>query len=239
VEKAESGADYAVYDGPVITAEQAGYGMDVIQEEFKDQIINLRAADAVIEAPNGAGPQLTAEEKAFEAFLGFHPEAIESMDAGEDEGPVLSETDLKRLQGVKQEVDRASNDLQGLSWRVNYLVERDGKTPCARLRYLAKDHQVTLNLHHAVIRTLVNLSRSLPALAGHWAVAMCLTEGENILPHLSAEAREDVLLKDAMAKLARHNTSPRSVPEKAGASVRLRRQWDFMHSADDLNSLLD
>ena len=40
-----------------------------------------------------------------------------------------------------------------------------------------------------------------PKLAGHWAVAMCLTEDNRILPHLSSESREDLLMFDAMAKV--------------------------------------
>jgi len=51
-----------------------------------------------------------------------------------------------------------------------------------------------------MIQRLLKLSDIDPDLAGHWAMAMCLLDEQNILPHISAETREDLLLLDAMIR---------------------------------------
>ena len=94
----------------------------------------------------------------------------------------------------------AKLELEDIIWRVNYLVGKDGQTPNLSHRFLFQKNTVILNLNHPDIKELVYFSGENPKLAGHWAVALCLLDEKNILSHISAEAREDLLLLDAMAK---------------------------------------
>lgn len=57
-----------------------------------------------------------------------------------------------------------------------------------------------MNLFHPEIREFVQMSSINPALAAHWAIAMCLAD-KKILPHISEEAREDLLIIDAITRV--------------------------------------
>jgi hypothetical protein len=76
---------------------------------------------------------------------------------------------------------------------------------------------MVLNLNHDEIKRLVRLSESAPALAGHWAMAMCLNERGGVLGHLTPEAREDLLIIDAMARCGSGVPEPGDPPKKGGS----------------------
>ena len=79
-------------------------------------------------------------------------------------------------------------------------MHQDGRTPCMTQLFLYNNESVVLNLNHKEVRKFIELSNLSPALTGHWALAMCLTYGEKILPELTPQAREDLVLMDAIAK---------------------------------------
>lgn len=57
-----------------------------------------------------------------------------------------------------------------------------------------------MNLNYPEVRKLLELSETAPALAGHWALAMCLSDKNRILPQLTPESREDLIVMDAITK---------------------------------------
>jgi len=58
-----------------------------------------------------------------------------------------------------------------------------------------------------MIAKLVELSRITPKLAGHWGVSLCLEDGRNVFPYLSADTREELLMLDGIAKLHEEGSS--------------------------------
>lgn len=60
-----------------------------------------------------------------------------------------------------------------------------------------------------------------PGLSAHWAIAMCLAD-KKILPHVSEEAREDLLLIDAMTRVG-NDQVPDPLKDESGEIDR-----DFM-----------
>ncbi len=86
--------------------------------------------------------------------------------------------------------------LRDLTWRVNYLVDRDGKTPCRTHMFLFRNDEIILNLYHSEVNKMLQLSKRATALAGHMATALCLSDKRNVLPHLSVDTREDLLTLD-------------------------------------------
>jgi hypothetical protein len=233
----DAGADYSFFDGPVIGKSQPGCGLEALSKIFAEWLINLQQQDLVIEAPSGSAPQLTSLEKRFAQSLGFHPDVTQmDIDDDTDTGSSRSFMDDLKLHGALKELKKAQYDLEHLAWRVGHLVERDGKTHCLRRRFLANSSEIILNLYHPDVQKLVTLSDKQPALAGHWAIAMCLTEDNSILNQYSAEEREDILLVDAMAKLSqglrRHKkNASRPVADED------RELWNFIRTAMDRNSL--
>lgn len=235
----EPGADYTLFDGPVLSGEQMPKGLDVINQLFKNELINLQQQDVVIEAPADLSPELSDAEKNFAAHLGFHPQVLAESDSdafSENKGS-FSHEDMERLTHVRKEMQNASQDIQDIRWRVHHLVERDGKTPCMRHRFMVKGNDVILNLYHPDIKQLVELSRHMPALAGHWAVAMCISENSTLLPHITRETREDLLLIDAMAKLTEGSLRPRPNQNASENGGKDRAAWEFVRSANDWRSL--
>ncbi len=235
----QPGADYALFDGPVLSGEQMTRGKEVLELVFEHELINLQLQDVVIEAPAELSPELSDLEKRFAEHLGFHPEVLTDCDQDDrpESGFALSEADLERLTNVKNEMQKASQDIKDLVWRVNHLVECDGKTPCLRHRFMVKGNDVILNLHHPDVKRLVELSQNMPALAGHWAVAMCITENSSLLPHITREAREDLLLLDAMAKLTQGSPRKRTAASEQVGESESRALWNFIRSAGDWRSL--
>jgi len=66
-----------------------------------------------------------------------------------------------------------------------------------------KKNEVILNLYHDEINRFLKLSETSPDLAGHFAVAMCLTDNNTILPLLTPEAREDLIQIDAITRFSK------------------------------------
>jgi hypothetical protein len=203
-----TGIDYTAFEAPVLSNHQPGFGLELLKKLFAKKIVNLSIEDVVIEIPKGYGKKLGQRERNFEKYLGFHPEALKTSkrEGVKKGGPspegesFLSLVRDQDISGVCEESLHALKDLKSVKWRVNYLVERDGKTPCRSQRFLLKDDTVILNLSYPEIEQLLELSQNAPALVGHWAIAMCMIDENKILPHLTPEAREDIILVDAMAK---------------------------------------
>ncbi len=204
------GVDYSVFDSPVLARRQPQGAQEILSSLFKKGLVNLGIHDTVLIAPAGSSPELGPREKAFQKQLRFHPDAVhrarerlerQKAGSGSSRQPsILTRTQIQRMLGTCEEAQQAKQDLAAIRWQVNYLVGRDGKTPCITHRFLMRDNTVVLNLHHKDVRRLVDLSEKTPNLAGHWGLAMCLAEGNTILPHLTPEARADLILADAVAK---------------------------------------
>jgi hypothetical protein len=209
-----SGIDFSVFDGPVLINEQTGYCTQVLKKYFDSKMIDLNVKSLVIEKPGSSRNELTKEEEEFERNLGFHPELLskrktdvsrygqenlgDSFDFGEK---IINE------KNISKEVRKANLELENIRWRVSKLVERDGVTPCLTHLYLFNEFTVVLNLFNPVIKQLVQFTSVNPALAGHWAMAMCLLDEQNILPHITPETREDLLILDAMVKVNGYKTN--------------------------------
>ena len=202
------GADYSIFDAPVLAKKQPKGGAELIEKIFDHYLIRLGSHDIIFERPNGSGRDLNPLEKEFQQYLGFHPLITEMnflKQQKDDTSGFLglgseSQEELERLAGVFRESREAIKSLEEINWRANYLVHQDGRTPCESQLFLYSNKTVILNLNHDEVKKFVALTRTSPALAGHWALAMCLTSGEKILPELSAQVREDLVLMDAIAK---------------------------------------
>jgi len=208
------GADYTAFDAPVISMTQPQGGLKFLKEMFAAELLNLGSKDLVLEQPLSSGKKLSWSELNFESFLGFRPEllakfrpdtereideiSLYALSAADDSQDIISR--LSENSGLSSEARHARTDLEEIVWRVNYLVERDGVSPCLSQKFLYKDETVILNLHHPEVRKLLLLSEKLPSLSGHWAMAMCLEDRKKILNHLTPEAREDLIRLDAMVR---------------------------------------
>lgn len=204
-----SGIDYSIFKGPVLLNEQTGFCNEVLLKHFEKKLIDLGAESLIMEKPGPSLIELDSAELEFERHLGFHSEfsrqspskmLFEFEDASENQD--YGQPDLKNRRGFQRKIKRANLELENILWRVGRLVQRDGVTPSEGHLYLFKNHEIVLNLYNPSIRQLVQLSVINPNLAGHWAVAMCILDQQNILPHISAETREDLLMIDAMSRIA-------------------------------------
>lgn len=203
------GIDYSVFKAPVLSKSQPGVAMDILKKNFEQELINLSVKDVVFEAPHSKQTDLGDKELQFQKYLQFHHEVVSNYEDKQSNGNTsrqsffqLSRNEQERLMPLSEEARDAKQDLEDLSWRVNYLVQRDGKTPCITQRFLLKNNDtVVLNLNHPDVARLLNCSITMPTLAGHWGLAMCLTDSsQRLLSHLSAIARDELILLDAMAK---------------------------------------
>ena len=113
---------------------------------------------------------------------------------------------IGRLEGASRAAGEAEDELASLQWTVNYLVAADGRKPCMTHRFIVKGNRVVLNLHHPEVRQLIEVSEKNAALAGHLALAMCLTGEKRVLPHLTSQTCEELLAKDALAKCGADRT---------------------------------
>lgn len=215
-EGSEAGVDYDAVKAVVLAREQIAGGLDFITTEFADDLVCLGQADAVLEA--ACTEELTPIEKRFETFLRFSSEALnkshELQQSNTDRSAsrtTLDPDELARFIGLCEEARLSRIDLEAISWRVGRLVCGDGRTPCRTHHFLLKNETVVLNLHHPEIARLVELSKTAPALAGHWGLALCLAQPQTILPHLTPEAREDLILADAISKCG---LLPETPPER-------------------------
>ena len=201
-----TGMNYAGFDGPVLLQEQPANCFNLILRIFERSIIDLNMNDTVMEAPPNVCPNLTMDEIYMEDNLGFHKDLFQGLgkkfftDESTESALFTRVRSLNEMHGIYPELRKAENDFEKVKWKINYLVNRD-LTPCKSHRFIIVNNSVVLNLYHPDVRRLVKICRMDPKLAGHWAVAMCLTEDNRILPHLTSESREDLLMLDAMAKV--------------------------------------
>ncbi len=225
----KTGVDYSIFDAPVLSMSQPGRGLNVLKLIFEHDLLQLDDDLTIIEAPPSSSPKLTPMERIFERCLGFHPETLK-QNRDEEQNRSDLPADIKdRLKGTVNAIKSASDDLRNLQWRISYLVQADGKTPAKSVRFITRDNTVILNLYHDEIRALVNLCKSNAQLAAHWAVAICITENDQILSHLSAEAREDLLQIDAMARLG--DEHPPQTPTKTDQRDKNQAYWNFFRNA--------
>jgi hypothetical protein len=225
--KDNEGTDYSMFNGPVLMTEQPQGGMEVIQKMFAAHFVNLNHADVVIEAPLGSTKAISPEEKHFERFLVFKPrnEILEKiLGTLHQEKNVISGfsreqmAKLEDAAGICEEAKIVERDFNLIIWKVNYLVERDGKTPCRSRRFLYTENKIILNLYHPDIRQFVDLSCMSPGLSAHWALAMCLSDMK-LLSYITPDAREDLLLIDAMGRLDSTFPVPSAAEEKKRMSL--------------------
>lgn len=210
--KGATGVDYEVFGSPVLSCRQPVGGLELLHDVFGEGLINLGLSDVVLEAPAAASPALGPAERRLERYLRFHPRALsKGLERTHERGSnvliaarlALPDREVDLTAGVCAEAVQALEDVRAIRWRVSYLVGPDGRTPALSQRYLKKEQTVVLNLHHPEVTQLLRLAARAPALAGHFGLAMVLGDPQmNVLPHLSAEAREDLIMADALAKCA-------------------------------------
>jgi hypothetical protein len=211
------GLDYSIFTIPVLSKKQPAKGLSFLRKFFQDNLINLGLSDVIIEKPGNGEDHLGPDEKAFQSQIGFHPDVPLDLlnkkngkDGKNNSNPGNSEKSSKKLDwdmktlemfaGLNETTKSARKELETINWRVNYLVERDGKTPCLSHKFLYQNNTVVLNLNHLETQKLLLLSKMKPELAGHWSLAMCLTESNKILSHLSPESREELIKLDGIAR---------------------------------------
>jgi hypothetical protein len=231
--KNSEGIDYSQFKSPVLTLEQAKDVYEMVERLYPEAIINLNSEDTVFEMLPNEDNKITDEERRFESHLSFKPKKLD-MDRimGDNENTGNEERNLRKPEkarpddyaGICEEAKTAERDLTDIVWKVNYLVEKDGVTPCRRKKFMYRNDTITLNLYHNEIREFVHLAMVNPNLAAHWAMAMCLADN-NILPHISPEAREDLLIIDAMTRVENNQVSVGDVKETKSLD---REFLDFM-----------
>ncbi len=207
-----TGVDFSIYDAPVLSLNQPSGGLELLKKYFASSLINLGLNDVVLEVPAGSKQKLGPKELAFEKMLGFNPGnfnhglSLPPRSTGRKKnGSKTIPLSLELMeQGfmdkVCEESKDAQIDLENFKWKINYLVDRDGKTPNTTHMFLLKKNFIILNLNHPEIESLLELSQKSGNIAGHWAMGICLCEGNSILKHLTPEAREDLLIIDAMSR---------------------------------------
>ena len=168
------GADYSIFDAPVLAKKQPRGGEEVIEKMFGDFIINLGVNDIIFECPRHVSENLSPLEKKFQQYLGFHPSIVkmnflDKQDKGGGSGIFggghnMSAEELERLSGVFKESREAIKELEKIKWRINYLVHQDGRTPCGTQLFLYYNETVILNLNHAEIKKFIELTEFSPAL---------------------------------------------------------------------------
>lgn len=199
------GTDYDLFNAPVLKKDQPKGALNFLLKVFGKKIIDLNLHDTVIEISNNRNLILTPEEKNFEKFLVIQAkkEVLEKIiDNGKNPDFNIN-CKLKALEnniGICEEARIVEHEFSSLTWKVNYLVERDGKTPCKSRKFIVLEAKIVLNLYHSEIREFVELSCIDPKLSAHWAMAMCLSDPK-LLPHITPDTREDVLLIDAMSRI--------------------------------------
>lgn len=235
IEAANSeGFDFSHFNGPVLSAEQPSGALKLLEVFYSDRIVNLNCEDTVIEMPSDERINLSKEQKHFEKFLVFRPEMIDFGKFGNNEGldfdrSRAGKTFRSRINdfaGISEEARIANKDLTETVWKVNYLVERDGVTPCLRKKFMYRSNTIILNLFHPEIKEFVQMSTLNPNLAAHWAIAMCLSDNK-ILPHISDEVREDILIIDAITRIGNHRSPD---PEKDDSGEIDRDFMDFVRN---------
>ena len=209
--------DASAFDAPVLSRHQPEGGLEILKSFFGELLVDLSGKDVVLEATTDNAPRLGEREAHFQRFLGFHPAAhiMDLLQRYQNPQPVDFSSGLLVLTEPPDPGNQGKDafghyrDLAAFKWRLSHLVQKDGKTACKTKRFLLKGKEVILNLHHEEVELLLRLSEKAPALAAHWAVSMCLTDGAEFMGHLSAETREELILLDAMARCSDETpTSP-------------------------------
>jgi len=223
------GIDFSHFNGPVLSLEQPAGTMKLLESIYTENIVNLNSEDTVIEMPPSEKIKLTSEQKHFESFLAFRPAMFDFGKFGFTDDKELdtirrrrnSRFSLNDYAGICEEAKIANRDLLDTVWQVNYLVERDGVTPCLRKKFMYRNNTIVLNLFHPEIKEFVQMATLNPNLAAHWAIAMCLADNK-IFPHISDEIREDLMIIDAITRLG-NNKAPDPGKDESGEIDR-----DFM-----------
>ena len=210
-DESNAGIDYSNFSEPVLHHEQAGDLITLLKLLFKDRCIFLKSTDLVFERQSENSSELNELQKTFERNLGFHPDLISREDlideTDEEMDGSFSDDHEFFGQGLFNEVKEACQDLSTLKWKASFLVEKDFTTPCQTHMFIYANHTIILNLYHPLIEKLVALSAVNPKLAGHWGVSLCLEDGRNVFPYLSADTRKELLMLDGIAKLAEVKSS--------------------------------
>jgi len=232
-----AGTDYGAFNGPVISAVQPKGGIEVLKKRFSREMVLLGQDDVILEMAPQSSPALGEKEKRFEQCLGLQGALLKQAGTGKgSNGREVGRKELsqlahgERFMGAVKEVLHAEQDLSSLKWRVNYLVHRDGKTPCKTHRFILQGGAVVLNLNHPEVQDLVGLSEQDPGLAGHWATAMCLSDESSILDHVMPETGEDLLMLDAISKV---ETAGTIEAEEEGPAERPERFREFLRDMED------
>lgn len=203
------GSDYSIFGAPVLKTEQPKGGLALLQKYFASYIVNLNETDVVIEATFRPDLILSPQEKHFEQFLVFKPgyEILNRLISDDNNNDIENSrlrcehiSPSEERFGICEEARIVQRDFSSLIWKVSYLMERDGITPCKSRKFMFREGRVVLNLFHSEIRQFIELSCINPKLAAHWAMAMCLSDMK-LISHITPEAREDLLLLDAMGRL--------------------------------------
>ena len=216
-----NGVDFSVFNGPVLENEQTGYCRKVVLRHFEKKMVDLTVETLIMEKPGSSRGELNHSEREFERHLGFRPELLARRERsnqfkqpGNPGDSMDFDFDNETTKGITREIKKANMELENIGWRVSKLVERDGETPCTTHLYLFNHNTIVLNLYHPQIKQLVRLTEVNPILAGHWAMAICLLDDKNILPHVSPETREDLLLLDAMVRANSNYKLPGEIRSK-------------------------
>ncbi|HBZ22064.1 MAG TPA: hypothetical protein DEO60_13110 [Bacteroidales bacterium] len=220
------GIDFNHFNAPVLSLEQPAGAKELLESLYPEAIVNLSNEDTVIEMPLNENLKITKEQKRYESYLAFKPGVIdfgrfglsENRDSdinGFTKSPAMNLSDYT---GISEEAGTANRDLLNLAWKVNYLVERDGVTPCMRKKFMFRNNAITLNLYHSEIKEFIQMATLNPNLAAHWTMAMCLADNK-ILPHISEETREDLLIIDAITRLG-HDHRPDQIKDMSSDTDR-------------------
>ena len=214
LESQATGADLSLIDGPVLALKQPEGALEFLKNLFAKELVNLAEQDVVVEAKPENAPSIGESEKRFKRYLGFHPAVFRKnlLEAEDDDQPrdsLMNGTEIDRigrLEGASRQASDAQDELAALEWTVNYLVAPDGRKPCLTHRFTVRGDRVVLNLYHPEVRQLIEVSEKNAALAGHLALAMCLTGEKRVLPHLTSQMCEELLAMDAIAKCGADRT---------------------------------
>jgi len=201
------GVDFALFNMPVLAKNQPDMAMKVLSDCFPKSLFKIGEGDLVFEPKKGEGPALDEYALRFQDALGFE-EGVFGDAGGYGTNNFVNHMSSDQYRNLKNLMPQESMndsmqaiyDLQNIDWRVNYLMDRDGTTPNKTHMFIFRDDVIILNLYHTEVKNLLELSKQTPALAGHWATALALSDKRNILPHLSEEVREDLLTLDAMIR---------------------------------------
>ena len=242
LESQATGADLSVFDDPVLCLKQPEGALEFLKNLFSKELVNLAEQDVVLEAKPENAPPISEVEKRFRSYLGFHPSVFRRnllQTEEDDEQPLemllngAGGDRIGRLEGASSEAGEAEDELAALQWTVNYLVAADGRKPCLTHRFIVKGNRVVLNLNHPEVRQLIEVSEKNAALAGHLALAMCLTGDKRVLPHLTSQMCEELLAMDAIAKCGADRTYNTGEEIEEPRETSARRFLNLRRDADD------